>query len=199
MEQQEVRKGKLGDENASWSGHYGKAFYYLWRTVLRREWMRSMQRTSLDTTLILVPAGVNPGWAGGVQDNAAGSGCQCTPCFGLCGGRCSDFRRWLRCAAGERGGGVVLCPRACSRRLAETWEERRRADAMDEWRSSTHAVHSSGVPARDRVRAGADSRIGVWDGTCAETVGGTTIEPFLESLHVEGCQLECSVPLRWSQ
>jgi hypothetical protein len=40
-----------------------------------------------------------------------------------------------------------LSTRACRRRLAETWEERRRADAMDVRRTSTHWLHSSAVPA----------------------------------------------------
>ncbi len=41
--------------------------------------------------------------------------------------------------------------RTCRRRLAETWEERRRADAMDLRRVSTHVLHSSAVPASEWV------------------------------------------------
>jgi hypothetical protein len=52
----------------------------------------------------------------------------------------------------------VLSMHACRRRFAETWEDWRRADAMEVRRSSTHSLHSSAVPAAAAVSMGAAAR-----------------------------------------
>ena len=80
-----------------------------------------------------------------------------------------------------------LNSRTCRRRLAGTWEERRRADAMDLRRTSTHSLHSSAVPASGWGEGRADSAQEVVGAdTHAEAEGCATIQPFDVGLHIEG-------------